>query len=163
MILGGTILAIRPAVCQIVRGMALSVVIATGAYANGFCEGLAQLGASLGQPEPSQDQSFALPNDGAAQAGCRTSLNIGGGKSLHCMWVFAYRSDSATQAFETLMRQIANCGGESVKQDQDVNHPDFYDLHLFNFAENTVGVSLKDKGALSQTLVFLTFAKAAKP
>jgi hypothetical protein len=36
-------------------------------------------------------------------------------------------------------------------------------LHLFNFAENTVGVSLKDKGALSQTLVFLTFAKAAKP
>ncbi|MDG1169095.1 MAG: hypothetical protein P8N14_07850 [Sulfitobacter sp.] len=79
------------------------------------------------------------------------------------MWVFAYRSDSATQAFETLLRQIANCGGESVKQDQDVNHPDFYDLHLFNFAENTVGVSLKDKGALSQTLVFLTFAKAAKP
>lgn len=151
------------ALCPIIGGVAMSLTIATEAYAQGFCEGLTQLGTSLSLPAQRPDQSFALPMEGAAQAGCQTSLNIGGGKSLHCMWVFAYRSDAATQAFETLLRQIATCGGESAMQDQDVNHPDFYDLHRFNFAKNTVGVSLKDKGALSQTLVFLTFAKAAKP
>ncbi|MEH6647967.1 hypothetical protein [Sulfitobacter sp.] len=141
----------------------MSVAIATGAFASSFCDDLAQLGTSLSSPAESPDQRFALSEDGAAQAGCQTSLNIGGGKSLHCMWAFAYRSDAATEAFETLLRQVANCGGESVMRDQDVNHPDFYDLHLFTFADSTVGVSLKDKGALSQTLVFLTFVKVAKP
>ena len=88
---------------------------------------------------------------------------MGGGRSLHCMWAFAYRSEAATQAFETLLNQIGKCGGDSAVQDQDVNHPDFYDLRLFSVADNTVGVSLKDKGALSQTLVFLTFAKSTTP
>jgi len=43
-----------------------------------------------------------------------------------------------------------------------VNHPDCYGLRLFDFATDKVGASFKNKGALSQTLVFLTFNKVAK-
>jgi hypothetical protein len=148
---------------SILGGLIVSVAMTTGTYAGGFCDGLAQIGDTLAQPAQIPDQSFALPAHTAAQAGCQTSLSIGGGRSLHCRWSFAYRAPAATQAFDTLLHDIAACGAQNVEQDQDVNHPDFYDLHVFSFADNTVGVSLKDKGAISQTLVFLTFNAATAP
>lgn len=144
-------------------GSVALLVLATGAFADTFCEGLTDLGHGLSQPSQTVDQSFALPDHRTAEAGCKTSLSLEGGTSLHCMWVFPYRADTAALAFEALLTEIGSCGAVSVVQDQNVNHPDFYDLRLFNFAADTVGISLKDKGALSQTLVFLTFTKAAKP
>lgn len=125
---------------------------------NAFCAGLDQLGDALRDQTPEPDQSFALPDNTAQQAGCSTSLNTSGGTSLHCMWTFPYRADAASQAFESLQIQASTCAKETARQDQGVNHPDSYDLRLFEFAGSEVGVSLKDKGALQQTLVFLTFS-----
>jgi hypothetical protein len=143
-------------------GAAALLVLATGANAEAFCKALLDLGNGLNEPFQSADQSFALPDHRSSQAGCQTSLNMEGGRSLHCMWVFPHRADAAAQAFETLLTEVGACGAASAVQDQKVNHPDFYDLRLFDFAADRVGVSLKDKGALSQTLVFLTFTKVAK-
>jgi hypothetical protein len=45
--------------------------------------------------------------------------------------------------------------------DQSVNHPDAYDLRLFRLDGAEFAVSLKDKGALQQTLVFLRVPQSA--
>lgn len=144
-------------------GVAALLVSATGANAEAFCKALLELGNSLNEPFRSADQSFALPGHRASQAGCETSLNLEVGRSLHCMWAFPHRAETAVQAFEALLTEVGACGVTSALKDKNVNHPDYYGLRLFDFATHTVGVSLKDKGALSQTLVFLTFSKAAKP
>ena len=39
-----------------------------------------------------------------------------------------------------------------------VNHPDSYDLHEWRTPSGTYAISVKDKGALNRTLVFLRYA-----
>lgn len=65
-----------------------------------------------------------------------------------------YRSDAASEAFISLVDQDATCGKLITAQDQQVSHPDSYDLRQFNVNGTEVSVSLKDKGALNQTYVF---------
>lgn len=136
-----------------IRNLAMMalLMLGTGASASGFC-------ATLLHPSLAFDQTSALPDHTTAQAGCRTSLSTDGTTSLHCMWSFPYRADVATQSFDALLGQIIACGAKRVTLDQDVNHPDFYDLRQFSFENRTIGVSLKDKGALAKTLIFLTFS-----
>ncbi len=75
------------------------------------------------------------------------------------MWQFDYRAAEAEVAFNALLDQMRRCAPEAGTEDQGVNHPDFYDLRLFRVEGREVGVSLKDKGALQQTLVFLTVSQ----
>jgi hypothetical protein len=43
-----------------------------------------------------------------------------------------------------------------VSDDQNVNHPDFYDAQLFLLDRAKVAVSVKDKSAQESTFVFVS-------
>ncbi len=85
------------------------------------------------------------------------SLALGGARNMHCALEFPYRSAAATATFDTLLDEMTQCLGPtaSVTTDQSVNHPDAYDLREFKLDGRSYAVSIKDKGALQQTLVFL--------
>lgn len=88
---------------------------------------------------------------------CKPVLSLGGGRTYHCSWKFPYRSDAANRAFEDRLRTIESCIGDGTEmtQDQGVNHPDFYDLREYQFGEGKVSISIKDKGGLQNTYVFI--------
>lgn len=82
-------------------------------------------------------------------------MSLSGGRSVHCMWAFEYREQAASLAFEQLIAGVEQCGAQGLGRDQNVSHPDYYDLRRYELGGRGVSVSLKDKGALQQTLVFL--------
>ncbi|MFT5064637.1 MAG: hypothetical protein ACJAXK_000744 [Yoonia sp.] len=95
-----------------------------------------------------------LPNTVAA---CTRSLDLSGASSVNCAWPHAYRSAQATAVFDGLLTAVTACADQGIApvNDQAVNHPDFYDLRLFVVDSFDVGLSIKDKGGLQQTYVFL--------
>lgn len=103
---------------------------------------------------------LSLPVTGQT-AICTQSLMLGGGTQLHCGWAFAYRTPDAAQAFDRIVSAVTQCLGSdaAVTADLDVNHPDFYDLQTFQLGGQEIGVSLKDKAALSETYVFLRVSR----
>jgi hypothetical protein len=123
------------------------------AQAASFCDDLGML-AQLGDT----GASLRLPQETSGQlASCRTSLTLNGGKAMHCYWAFPYRSDAAKDVFVSVIAEVSECLGPDAIQsrDQRVNHPDAYDLRLFEVGGQEFAVSLKDKGALQQTLIFV--------
>jgi len=94
---------------------------------------------------------------------CSPSLGMGGTVSLHCAWAFEYRAPSAFRLFEGMLDQVEACATALPIDPAFVNHPDSYDLHQFTMGRATVSVSLKDKGALQQTLVFLRVERPSDP
>lgn len=97
----------------------------------------------------------------APKPACATSRALSGPVSNHCYWSFPYRSALATQSFETLVQRVTKCANAQVHSKEDtVNHPDTYDLRRFTIAGKIVDVSLKDKAALQQTIVFLRVSGA---
>ena len=95
-----------------------------------------------------------------AAADCATVLTLGEGRSLNCNWAHPFRSTSASDQFTALVASVSACLGASAEMPRDliVNHPDSYDLRQFTDAQGTVAISLKDKGALQQPLVFMRFS-----
>ena len=96
------------------------------------------------------------------RASCRESLALGGASNVHCVLEFSYRSEDAARVFEALVQEITACVGRSatVTTDQSVNHPDAYDLREFQNGTQAYAVSIKDKGALQQTLVFVRVSRS---
>ncbi len=101
-----------------------------------------------------------LPND----AQCAVLLHLGGARALNCQWGFSFRNPDARNAFRHLSDQVRECSGVIVLMDQDqqVNHPDTYDLRKYDWNGAIIDVSLKDKGALQQTFVFLRVGAVAR-
>ena len=101
-----------------------------------------------------QSDTLVLPQ---GTADCRSSLAIGGARTMHCALEFPYRSQAATDAFDALLIDLTTCLGPTaiMTADQTVNHPDAYDLREFVLDGRSYAVSIKDKGALQQTLVFV--------
>jgi hypothetical protein len=92
-------------------------------------------------------------------AKCTSSRTLGGGQSKDCYWSFDYRSAEATQVYEQMTELLGLCADSPVEvQTAQVNHPDSFDQVLGLVEGRKVSVSLKDKGALNQTLVFLRSA-----
>ena len=135
------------------------MMLGTSAYASSFCDGLRFL-AQQGHA------TVMLPGGAVDQLGdCRRTLSLGGGRDVHCSWSFGYRSKAAKDAFENVTEAMTQCLGPDAVQstDRQVNHPDAYDLRLFKVGTQDFAVSLKDKGALQQTLIFLRVPLAGKP
>lgn len=90
---------------------------------------------------------------------CGNSMMMSGMRSRHCAWPFAFRADAARQVFEDLTKLIAQCVGPQTisKGKGRVNHPDSYDQRTFQTDTGTVSLSLKDKGNLGETYIFLRF------
>lgn len=110
------------------------------------------------------EHGLALPADivrgipSSERAGeCRTSRALSGASHVHCSWSFDYRSDAATEVFEGMTAAVTACLGPEATMisDSSVNHPDAYSLRMFDRAGQEFAVSVKDKGALKQTLVFV--------
>ena len=88
---------------------------------------------------------------------CAVSQELSGAKIYQCIWSRAYRAVDARSVFDDLVRKVKDCLGDAAQgtRDQPVNHPDSYELLEFQSQGRRVAVSLKDKAALNQTLVFL--------
>ncbi len=88
---------------------------------------------------------------------CGESLGQSGATSRHCAWGYPYRMAQAQQDFKTLGALLQGCfeGAASGNGDQVVNHPDSYDLRMFQTENGALSMSLKDKGALQKTYIFL--------
>jgi hypothetical protein len=81
---------------------------------------------------------------------------MGGGVSEDCYWRYGFRSDEARTAFRDLSALLRACSDAPVtEQGAAVNHPDSFDQITARVGGRDVSLSLKDKGALGQTLVFL--------
>lgn len=135
------------------------MVIGTSALAGSFCDDLGVL-AQQG------DAPVTLPGGTEDQlADCRTALSLGGGQDAHCSWIFGYRSEAAKDAFKNVIGAVTLCLGPDAIHSTDklVNHPDAYDLRLFRVDGQDFAVSLKDKGALQQSLIFLRVPLTGKP
>jgi hypothetical protein len=87
---------------------------------------------------------------------CSTSLTLGSGNSEVCYWTFAYRSEHARAVFELLSKHLMSCTQQAASvEGGPVNHPDSFKQVTMTIEGREVSVSLKDKGGLNQTLVFL--------
>ena len=130
-------------------GLIFLLAVGSAAQAD-MCDKTLPLGAC------NSDLTLTLPGTEISTK-CTRSLMLSGGSQVHCGWAFPYR---APAAFERLVRTVAACLGTeaSMTVDQDVNHPDFYDLQTFQSKGREIGVSLKDKAGLSETYVFLRIA-----
>ena len=130
---------------------------ATLAAASDLCSTVealtAEAGANFADRPITGNFNPGLPNG----AQCAVLLQLGGVRALNCQWGFSFRNPDAWKSFERLSGQIRECSGVAVLIDQDqlVNHPDTYDLRKFDWNGAIIDVSLKDKGALQQTFVFL--------
>ena len=131
------------------------LLVGSAAHAN-LCDDTLLLGAQ------SDDLTLTLPGTQMATQRTRSLVLSGGSHSqVHCGWAFPYRAPEANVAFERLMTAVSACRGAAeaiMMADQDVNHPDFYDLQTFQLKGQEIGVSLKDKAGLSETYIFLRIA-----
>lgn len=140
------------------RAIAYSCIViwTTGVpvWADPFCDRIINLMA----PEP-VSQMLTLPSVADLETVCTRSLSLTGAQAVNCAFAFEYRSGAAKAAFDATQDALTGCLGAKtqVTLDQAVNHPDFYDLRVFRTPHGEVGLSLKDKGALQQTYVFVRF------
>jgi hypothetical protein len=141
---------------RFVSAILLSCGMAGTAQADGFCD---QIDRVMAQEEVS---AFSLPAPFESKVKCQLPMTLKGGIAHHCGWPFAFRTSEARAAFEAMLDSVKECMGEGaeVTTDLGANHPDTYDLKTFHTESGTVRVSLKDKGALQQTYVFLRIEKA---
>jgi hypothetical protein len=60
--------------------------------------------------------------------------------------------------FKALGQELESCIGDRavLSDDQNVNHPDFYEARMFLLDQAKVSVSVKDKSALGSTFVFVS-------
>ncbi|MEM9577847.1 MAG: hypothetical protein AAF999_12635 [Pseudomonadota bacterium] len=92
---------------------------------------------------------------------CTRSRTLGGGTSDDCHWSFPYRSEAAYSSFARVSKQLQSCSGDvQFEQEPRVNHPDSYDQITATIGDTDLSLSLKDKAALSETLIFLRRSKA---
>lgn len=141
---------------MLICAIALSVS-GTPADAGPFCGELSSaIDAAADGDARAADVSISTPGGSPTPARCAFSTDMSGARSLACRWAFPYRAPEANTAFSRLLDEVAACGGApSATADAPVNHPDSYDLRLFDFRGDMIAVSLKDKGALGETFVFL--------
>ena len=97
------------------------------------------------------------PYDLAGAERCFISTSMNGTKTHHCVWSFPFRDVAAGEGFLATVSEIETCfpNISEPADDKPVNHPDSYDLRQYDVGENTLTISLKDKGALGRTYVFL--------
>ncbi len=88
---------------------------------------------------------------------CDATYDERGATAYLCRSTFPYRASVATTVFDDLNRDIGQCFEDAVTLPADtaVNHPDSYDLRRYKIENMSVAISLKDKAALDQTLMFL--------
>ncbi|MDH3661393.1 MAG: hypothetical protein OEU92_15425 [Alphaproteobacteria bacterium] len=93
--------------------------------------------------------------EGASDCTVRQLLK---GKSYYCTWEFRHRDAEAYMTYKALGQDLQSCIGDRavLSDDQNVNHPDFYESRMFLLDQAKVSVSVKDKSALGSTFIFVS-------
>ncbi|MCK0151925.1 hypothetical protein MWU54_17915 [Marivita sp. S6314] len=105
---------------------------------------------------------FDAGQDQPKGATCTLSRVLGGGVSEDCSWSFPLRADAARQRFDEMSALLRSCAdGPVTMQGAAVNHPDSYDQLTAQVGGQEVSLSLKDKGALGRSFVFLRRAASS--
>ena len=88
---------------------------------------------------------------------CVIEQGVNNTRPITCFWEYSFRDQAARQKFENLIKQAQSCFAKDAElaADLQVNHPDSYTLRRFEDGPFVFSISLKDKGALQKTLVFL--------
>jgi hypothetical protein len=88
---------------------------------------------------------------------CMMAQSLSGGNAYHCAWKFPYRDVAANVAFDAFNQMMRECfsGGTEAVTDKGVNHPDTYHQRQHLIDQVVVSVSIKDKGVLQETYVFV--------
>lgn len=138
-------------------GMLCHLATGAGAQDAEFCAEIQGFVAAAGSKAASEKVVLSLPSVFDSAPECGASLFMSGARSLHCAWGFAYRDTAATATFEALTRRVADCPGATAPKKAAglVNHPDSYDQRSLRFADGAVSISLKDKGSLQKTYIFV--------
>lgn len=99
---------------------------------------------------------FAATGAVPPAATCAPYVAADSGPATACFWTFDYRNAAASELARQVWRELTACRpGWEAGPEVPVNHPDSYSLRMWTTETATYGVSLKDKGALDQTLVIL--------
>lgn len=130
-----------------------------------FCEGIDTLQhvATLRQAGADYPDVPTMQLPGGRAASCDFALELGTGWAVHCAWGFGYRAPEAAAAFTGVLEAMTTCFGPQIAVDAAVNHPDSFDLRQFDIAGGAASVSLKDKGALQETFVFIRVSARPDP
>ncbi len=77
-----------------------------------------------------------------------------------CAFEFTFRGDDARAVYEGYAKDMETCSAQgefaTVSAQNAVNHPDSFEQTIFDIYEGPqASVSLKDKGALQKTYVFV--------
>lgn len=108
----------------------------------------------------SELEAYAVSKTAPAGATCSTFLSEAALTGVSCYWEFPFRDDKATLLAKSLWSIVQQCHpGVEKGPDQLVNHPDSYDLRNWISGNKIFHVSVKDKGQLERTLVFLRLEK----
>lgn len=90
---------------------------------------------------------------------CSRALATGGQQMVVCQWGFDFRAEAASAFYDSLRAEAETClTAAPPTADQPVNHPDSFFLAEFVTEQSRLSVSLKDKGALQQSFVFLSYS-----
>lgn len=143
-----------------IRSLAFLSVVAAVSHGStaeaGSCSDVDRLVAEASVNFP---KDASVEPTGAITAGgtCDLSLQLDGSRVYRCYWKHAYRDADALAAFETKDRMLQTCTASKARapQDQQVNHPDSYDLRTYQAGNVRLTASIKDKAALQETYVFL--------
>ena len=75
--------------------------------------------------------------------------------SYRCAWKYPLGDERARTAFQRFAKEMRNCIGDMAEErtDRPVNHPDIYASHYYVLPGGEASVALKNKSALSSTLV----------
>lgn len=138
------------------RLLAVFILMPSFALSQPFCHDVNQLLGDAASNFPTDPNRPTLSADR-----CTTALSSLGAHSYHCSWEFAYRDPSATKSFEKIKQSLETCLKTSAQSEElGVNHPDSFDLVQYDLERAVVTLSLKDKGALQHSYVFIGIHKA---
>ncbi len=149
-----------------IAGIALSILLGfytAGTHAADFCSDINHLiqaapgnfsAIIVESGEGSKGRDITLKLEGSSECTVRLMIRS---KSYGCTWTFRLGDPRAYARFDALGQALQRCIGDrsTLNQDQNVNHPDFYDSLMFLLDTAKVSVSVKDKSALESTFVFL--------
>ena len=137
----------------LILGLSFLFTFVGQVHANAFCTDMTSLVAQA--RAKFANASAVKPLVGSDT--CRFLRILSGGNTYHCTWKFPYRDAAADTAFDLFNQQIGVCfkGSLGALVDDGVNHPDSYRQHQHLLDGAVASVSIKDKGALQETYVFI--------
>ncbi len=85
---------------------------------------------------------------------CQVARSLDGPQTV-CHWAYGFRSESAIAQATHIADHWKRCGATVFAADDSVNHPDSFDQMEYRLDGYRISVSVKDKTALLQSLLFV--------